>query len=249
MTRTTTDVAGESAREADREADRAVEPEAADAVDRAVAAFQRGESVLIHDAADREGETDIVYPAGAVDAEAVARLRRDAGGLVCTAVSDRVADSIGLPFLEDELEHPAAADHDLAYDDRSSFSLPVNHRETFTGITDDDRALTIRRLGEAAQRAERPESDYDAETFADEFRTPGHVHVLRGAPDLLADRRGHTELGLALAEAAGLPPAVVVCEMLDADSGGARTPTDAAAYAREHDLVYVEGADIIDRLG
>ncbi|WP_336024438.1 3,4-dihydroxy-2-butanone-4-phosphate synthase [Halobellus salinisoli] len=258
MTRTTTDIAPESARETDRDGDSVVEHPDADstldreadhAVDRALAAFRRGEPVLVHDAADREGETDIVYPANAVDAAAVARLRRDAGGLVCTAVSDTVADAVGLPFLEDELEHPAAADHDLAYDDRSSFSLPVNHRETFTGITDDDRALTIRRLGEAAERVERRESDYDAEAFADEFRTPGHVHVLRGAPDLLADRRGHTELGLALADAADLPPAVVVCEMLDADTGGARTPTDAAAYARENDLVYVEGADIIDRLG
>ncbi|GGJ12216.1 3,4-dihydroxy-2-butanone-4-phosphate synthase [Halobellus salinus] len=234
MTRTTADIG----------------PEAADggAVDRAVAAFQDGNPVLIHDAADREGETDIVYPASAVDADAVAHLREDAGGLICTAVSDAVADAAGLPFLEDELDHPAAADHDLAYDNRSSFSLPVNHRETFTGITDDDRALTIRRLADAAATAARSDG-YDAEAFATEFRTPGHVHVLRGAPDLLADRRGHTELGLAVAAAAGLPPAAVVCEMLDAGSGGALTPTAAREYAQRNGYVYVEGAAIVDRLG
>ena len=203
---------------------------------------------LTSEATDREGETDVVYPAGAVDADAVAHLRADAGGLVCAAVSDAVADAAGLPFLEDELDHPAAADHDLAYDDRSSFSLPVNHRETFTGITDEDRALTIRRLADAAAAAEGPEG-YDAETFAAEFRTPGHVHVLRGAPDLLADRRGHTELGLAVAAAAELPPAVVVCEMLDADSGGATAPAAAREYARRNGYVYVEGAAIVDRLG
>jgi len=224
-------------------------PEATDgsAVDRAVAAFRDGTPVLVHDAADREGETDIVYPAGAVDADAVAHLRNDAGGLVCTAVSDAVADAAGLPFLEDELDHPAAADHDITYDDRSSFSLPVNHRETFTGITDDDRARTIQRLADAAAAARS--EDYDAEEFAAEFRTPGHVHVLRGAPNLLADRRGHTELGLALAEAAELPPAVVVCEMLDADSGGAKGPAAAREYARQNGYVYVEGAAIVDRLG
>jgi 3,4-dihydroxy 2-butanone 4-phosphate synthase len=229
-------------------ADRGAEATDGSAVDRAVAAFRDGNPVLIHDAADREGETDIVYPAGAVDADAVAHLRDDAGGLICTAVSDDVADAAGLPFLEDELDHPAAADHDLAYDDRSSFSLPVNHRETFTGITDDDRALTIRRLADAAATVARS-GDYGAEEFAAEFRTPGHVHVLRGAPDLLADRRGHTELGLVLAAAAGLPPAVVVCEMLDADSGEARTPAAAREYARRNGYVYVEGAAIVDRLG
>jgi 3,4-dihydroxy 2-butanone 4-phosphate synthase len=236
MTRTRTDVRTETAGESET------------AVDRALAAFRAGEPVLVHDAADREGETDLVYPAGAVDADAVAHLRTDAGGLVCTAVSDPVADAVELPFLEDELDHPAAADHDLAYDDRSSFSLPVNHRDTFTGITDDDRALTIRRLAAAADAVRAPNSDYDAADFAAEFRTPGHVYVLRGAPDLLSDRRGHTELGLALAEAADLPPAVVVCEMLDEESGGARTPAAAAEYARRNDLVYVEGAALVDRL-
>ncbi|MBB6647123.1 3,4-dihydroxy-2-butanone-4-phosphate synthase [Halobellus ruber] len=234
MTRTTTDSRSEATDET--------------AVDRAVAAFRDGNPVLIHDAADREGETDIVYPAGAVDAAAVAKLRRDAGGLVCTAVSDAVAEAVGLPFLEEELDHPAAADHDLTYDDRSSFSLPVNHRETFTGITDEDRALTIRRLADAATAVARSDG-YGTEEFAADFRTPGHVHVLRGAPDLLADRRGHTELGLAVAAAADLPPAVVVCEMLDADSGGAKTPAAARAYARRNGSVYVEGAAIVDRLG
>jgi 3,4-dihydroxy 2-butanone 4-phosphate synthase len=227
-----------------------VEPEPTDEppVDRAVAAFRNGEPILVHDAADREGETDIIYPAGTVDADAVAHLRADAGGLICTAVSDAVADAAGLPFLEDELDHPAAADHDLAYDDRSSFSLPVNHRETFTGITDDDRALTIRRLADVAAAAEHADG-YDAEEFAASFRTPGHVHVLRGAPGLLSDRRGHTELGLAVAAAAGLPPAVVVCEMLDADSGGAQPAAAAREYARRNGYVYVEGAAIVDRLG
>jgi 3,4-dihydroxy 2-butanone 4-phosphate synthase len=212
------------------------------AVERAVAAFRNGDPVLIHDAADREGETDVVYPAGAVDADAVAHLRADAGGLVCAAVSDAVADAAGLPFLEDELDHPAAADHDLAYDDRSSFSLPVNHRDTFTGITDEDRALTIRELGAAA-------ADPASADFASDFRTPGHVHLLRAAPGLLADRRGHTELGVALAEAAGVAPAVVVCEMLDDTTGGALSPSAAADYARRHDVPYVEGRDLVAQLG
>ena len=211
-----------------------------DSVAAAVRAFAAGEPVLVHDAADREGETDLIYPAGAVDPEAVARMRNDAGGLVCVALSDAVSEAFDLPFVQETIDHPLAADHDLAYDERSSFSLTVNHRETFTGITDEDRALTIRELGRHA-------ADPDATAFADAFRAPGHVHLLRAAPDLLADREGHTELGIALADAAGREPAAVVCEMLD-DSGGARSPVDARAYAERNDLVYVEGADLIARL-
>jgi 3,4-dihydroxy 2-butanone 4-phosphate synthase len=219
------------------------------AVDDAIAAFARGEPVLIHDFADREGETDLVYPATAVDADAVTRLRNDAGGLVCVALSAAVSDAFGLPFLQEAIAHPAAADHDLTYDERSSFSLTVNHRETFTGITDVDRALTIGELGTAAAAVDADPDSYGPEEFAAAFRTPGHVHLLRAAPNLLADRRGHTELGLALAAAAGCAPAVVVCEMLDDETGGARSPADAAAYAERHGFVYVEGAALVDRLG
>lgn len=210
-------------------------------VEDAIEAFRRGMPVCIHDAAEREGETDLVYPADAVTPDAVARLRNDAGGLICVAVADRVASAFDLPFLQDVLDHPVTDDHDLSYDDRSSFSLTVNHRETHTGITDEDRSLTIRELGGAA-------ADPEATDFVEQFRSPGHVHVLRAAPDLLADRQGHTELGLALAEAAGIPPAVVVCEMLDDESGQALPPAAASAYAERNDIPYVEGAALIDRL-
>jgi 3,4-dihydroxy 2-butanone 4-phosphate synthase len=211
-------------------------------VERAVAAVRRGDPVLIHDAADREGETDLIYPAGTVTPEAVARLRNDAGGLVCVALSDAVSRAFELPYQQDVLDHPAAADHDLGYDERSSFSLTVNHRDTYTGITDADRALTITRLAEAA-------ADPDAVAFADEFRAPGHVHLLRAAPDLVADREGHTELALVLAAAAGRPPVMVVCEMLDDGTGGALSPAAAREYANRHGLAYVEGSEVVRALG
>ncbi|WP_435347959.1 3,4-dihydroxy-2-butanone-4-phosphate synthase [Haloarchaeobius sp. HRN-SO-5] len=212
------------------------------AVDRAIAAFEAGHPVCIHDAADREGETDLVYPAHGVTPAAVTRMRNDAGGLVCVALPDDVADTFDLPFMQETLDHPLASDHDLAYDERSSFSLTVNHRETFTGIPDDDRALTITKLAEAA-------ADPESFPFVDEFRAPGHVHLLRAAPGLLDQRLGHTELGIALAEAAEVPPAVVVCEMLDDDTAGALSPADARAYAAREDIPYVEGADLVARLG
>lgn len=204
---------------------------------RAVEAFRAGRPVLVHDADDREGETDLIYPAGAVDPADVARMRNDAGGLVCVALSSSVADALSLPFVQDVLDHPAANDHELAYDDRSSFSLTVNHRDTRTGITDADRALTITALAEAA-------ADPDPEAFAGTFRAPGHVHLLRAAEGLLEEREGHTEFGIALAETADLAPAVVVCEMLDDHTGEALSPADARAYAERHDLPYLEGREL-----
>lgn len=211
------------------------------AVDRAVAAFEAGRPVMIHDDADREGETDLIYPAEAVTPAAVSQLRNDAGGLVCVALSFEVAESFGLPFIQDVIDHPLAAAQDLGYDERSSFSLTVNHRDTYTGITDEDRALTITKLADAADDP----AEFD---FAGEFRSPGHVHVLKAAPRLLADRQGHTELGIVLAHAAGVAPAVVVCEMLDDRTGQALTPEAARAYAADEEIPMLEGVTVIDHL-
>lgn len=213
----------------------------AGAVEDVIGSFGRGEPVLVHDAADREGETDLIYPAGVVTPDAVARMRNDAGGLVCVALSDAVCAEFDLPFAQEIIDHPVGTDLDLAYDDRSSFSLTINHSDTYTGITDRDRSLTITTLADAAADPE----EFD---FATEFHAPGHVHLLRAAPELLSDRQGHTELGLALANVAEQPPAVVVCEMLDGETGEARSPASARAYAQRHDLAFVEGNALIERL-
>jgi 3,4-dihydroxy 2-butanone 4-phosphate synthase len=239
--------AGESAAEADAAGGTDATADGTDAVERALDAFRAGDPVCVHDFADREGETDIVYPAGSVDEAAVAHMRNDAGGLICVAVSDGVGDAFDLPFLADALDHPAV-DDDPDYDDRSSFSLPVNHRETFTGITDADRAKTIVEVANAAARVRDDPTGYGPEDFAAEFRAPGHVHVLRGDRDGLAGRTGHTELGLAMAEAVGAAPAAVVCEMLDDETGDALSPADAAAYAARRDIPYVEGAALVEAL-
>jgi len=210
-------------------------------LDRALEAFRSGGPVLVHDADDREGETDLLYPAGSVTPAAVARLRSDAGGLVFVAISNAVAEVFDLPFLHEVLDHPAADLADLAYDSRPSFSLTVNHRDTYTGITDEDRSLTIRSVGDAASRP--------AETdFAETFRSPGHVHLLRAAAGGAAEREGHTELGLALAGAADLPPAVAGAEMLDDETGRELSPSAAREYAVATGTPYVEGSEILERL-
>lgn len=205
----------------------------------AIRAFSKGKPVLIHDAGDRENEVDLIYPAHTVTPSDVARLRTDAGGLICVALSHNVAERFDLPFLHELIDHPAGHETSIDYDDRSSFSLTVNHHDTFTGIVDNDRARTIAALGDAALNP--TETD-----FATEFDTPGHIHLLKAAPNLLDDRQGHTELGIALAELAGLPPAVAICEMLDGKTGGALSRSNAESYASDNDLVFLNGASIID---
>jgi len=220
----------------------------------AIKAVRRGEMVLIYDSEDREGETDMVVPAVSTTPKQVARMRVEAGGLICVAISPQAAESLCLPFMSDilkfvssngcslKLDSVCEKPGDLAYDTRSSFSIAVNHRGVRTGITDIDRALTITELGFIVEKvALNLPVDFGAS-----FRSPGHVPLLRAAQRLISERRGQTELSIVLAEMAGIIPAMAMCEMLDAQSGRARTKRDSIDYAKRHELTFVTGKAIVD---
>jgi 3,4-dihydroxy 2-butanone 4-phosphate synthase len=83
--------------------------------------------------------------------------------------------------------------------------------------------------------------------FHEVFRTPGHMALLRAAAGLLDQRHGQTELSIAMAEMAGITPAVTICEMLDDESGYALSKKDAQTYAKRHNLVFVEGREVMER--
>lgn len=224
------------------------------AVRAAVAALEAGRPVLLYDADGREEETDIVLPAQAATPGEVRRLRMDAGGLVCTAIAPEHHQALGLPFAADLLQgaagtHPVLAElapTDIPYDARSSFGITLNHRDTYTGVTDADRALTMREL--ATFLAQVPAMDPEAAQIelGRRFRSPGHCILLNGASGGLQERQGHTELSLALARLAGITPVMTLCEMMDPASGQALSKKDAWSYADAHGLRFLTGRDVID---
>jgi 3,4-dihydroxy 2-butanone 4-phosphate synthase len=218
----------------------------------AIDAIRKGKMILLYDADDREGETDLVIPAISITPADVARMRRDGGGLICVAIHGSVAEKLGLPFISDVLRSVSLNGNkalrtlvekkgDIPYDSRSSFSLWVNHRNTFTGITDNDRALTIKKIGETVQRVLNGEMI----DFGEEFRSPGHVALLRAASGLLNERRGQTELSIELALKAGINPSMVVCEMLDDKTGKALSKEDARKYSIKNNMPFIEGKNIL----
>lgn len=219
----------------------------------AARALAAGEPVLIFDAADREGETDLVIQSERATPELVRLLRRDAGGWICTAISDELRRRLGLPFYSELLEAAAPGfpilgelgRERLKYDARSPFGVHVHHRSTFTGIPDRDRATTIRALGEIARDAPTLSDDALRARFSGEFSAPGHVPVLYAARGLLDERKGHTELTVSLARMAGLSESMTVCEMLG-DSGGARSPEAARRYAADHGWLFLEGRTLTE---
>ena len=214
--------------------------------------LRKGNFVLVHDSAGRENETDMVLAAERVLPEHIARMRTDAGGLICVALGRAFAEKLELPYLSDicelgENKYPLLSylrPGKLGYDAHSAFSISVNHRKTFTGISDTDRALTVSELGAFARDTSKEANRYVMKKeFGNNFRSEGHVHLLISSG--LGERKGHTELSMALMDKAGLAPAAAICEMLDSTTHKALQTGEAIDYAKRNGLVYLEGADII----
>ena len=215
-------------------------------VEKAIEALKRGKIILVYDSDDREGETDMVVASQFITPEHIRTMRKDAGGLICTAIHPEICNKLGIPFMVDILEFASQKfkvlkelyPNDIPYDEKSSFSITINHRKTFTGITDKDRAFTIKKLAELVREERFNE-------FGKEFRSPGHVTLLRATEGLVKNRQGHTEMTVALAEMAGLIPITTICEMMG-DDGEAMSKTETKRYAERHNLVYLSGEEVIN---
>ena len=232
----------------------------ADSVEDAIRAFSQGKPVMVFDSDFREKETDLLWPATAASPAVMRRLRIDCGGLLFLAIGDEIGQMFDLPWLQELHTHQELVNdnpvlshlvtNDLQYDTRSAFTLSINHRDTYTGITDRDRSLTTKRFGELS--GELMEKSIDGEdaykALGNEFRTPGHIPVCRESPGGLSSRQGHTELAVAIARLAGQVPATIGAEMLQPDGDGALSVEDARAYASKHNIPMITGDDLLNAL-
>src|SRR5690606_23760288 len=91
-----------------------------------------------------------------------------------------------------------------------------------TGISAADRARTI----QAAVASNAKPGD---------IVTPGHIFPVMAKDGGVLRRAGHTEAGCDLGRLAGLTPAAVICEVMNADGSMARRP-DLEQFARQHGL-------------
>lgn len=228
-----------------------------DSVLSAVESLKAGRPILLYDADGREEETDLVVASQFATPDVIRLFRNDGGGLICTTLHPRMHETLGVPYLSDLLREAGRAnpllarlaEADVPYEpgsSRPSFGLSINHRDTFTGVTDNDRSLTIRSLADLARGLGRTPPDPIREEFARRFKAPGHVFLLNAKPGLLQARRGHTELATALMELAGLAPTATICEMMNGPSGRALPKADAVKYAARNGLVFLEGREVLD---
>ncbi|MEQ9173535.1 MAG: 3,4-dihydroxy-2-butanone-4-phosphate synthase [Alphaproteobacteria bacterium] len=211
-------------------ADRATPPSATSsdfaAIEDAIAAFARGEFLVVVDDETRENEGDLIIAAEMVTAEKIAFMVRHTAGVICSPLPGERIDQLSLPqMVADNTEHL-----------RTAFTVSVDYRHgTTTGISAADRALTIQALADAV--GNRPPE-------AGDFARPGHIFPLRARDGGVLVRAGHTEATVDLARLAGLKPAGAICEIINDDGSMMRLP-ELKVFARAHGLHLISIADLV----
>src|SRR5690606_21307899 len=147
-----------------------------------------------------------------------------ARGLLCVPLTQERADALGLPPMTEQNQDFMGTAFTVSVDAHPRFGVT-------TGISAHDRAKTIRLLIDPAARSS-------------DLRRPGHIFPLRAVPGGVLRRVGQTEASVDLARLAGLPPAGVICEILNADGTMARRDA-LETFAREHDLTFITVAQIV----
>jgi 3,4-dihydroxy 2-butanone 4-phosphate synthase / GTP cyclohydrolase II len=191
-------------------------------VEAVVAAFAKGELVVVTDDDDRENEGDLFVAAALCTPEKMAFIIRNTSGIVCAPLGSAEAKRFHLD--------PMVALNDAPLGTAFTVSVDVRHGLT-TGISAEERCNTVRALA-------------NGNSGPTDFVRPGHVFPLVGKDGGVLMRSGHTEACIDLCELAGLPPVGVLAELMN-DDGTVTRGAAVSAFAARHGLKLISIADLI----
>jgi 3,4-dihydroxy 2-butanone 4-phosphate synthase/GTP cyclohydrolase II len=193
-------------------------------IEQAIDDLRNGRIIIVADDEDRENEGDFVCAAELVTPEMINFMTVHGRGLICLALTAERCDQLGLPQMTQRNTEELGTAFTISIDAERRFGAT-------TGISASDRATTIHvAINPATQPAD--------------LRRPGHIFPLRARPGGVLQRVGQTEASVDLARLAGLNPAGVICEILNADGSMARRP-ELSAIAGRQGLTFVTVAQLV----
>jgi 3,4-dihydroxy 2-butanone 4-phosphate synthase/GTP cyclohydrolase II len=195
-----------------------------DTVEQAIEELRSGRIIIVADDEDRENEGDLVCAAELVTPEMINFMTLHGRGLICLALTGERCDQLGLPPMTERNTEELGTAFTVSIDAERRFGVT-------TGISASDRATTIHVAINPA-------------TLPSDLRRPGHIFPLRARPGGVLQRVGQTEASVDLARLAGLNPAGVICEILNADGSMARRP-ELQVLARQHGLTFITVAQLV----
>ena len=193
-------------------------------IDEALEALRAGRLVIVVDAPERENEGDFICAAEMMTPEQADFMLKVGRGEFCAPMTRETADRLRLqPIVQDENN---TAPH------RTPFLTPVDHRESGTGVSPENRAWTIRRLSDPRARSE-------------EFVRPGHIHPLLAKEGGVLRRAGHTEAAVDLLRMAGLRPVGALIEICSQTGHGMADFEELQSISAEHGIPIISIEELI----
>lgn len=191
----------------------------------AVAAFARGEFVIVLHNGDHQNVCGLVLAAQHATVERLAFMIRYSTGIINVATEKRRLEHFGL--------HPATTNSS----DSASASLYVSTNftpGTTIGASAGDRAATIRALCNDANKAS-------------DFSKPGHIFpiAVREGGVLEPENSGHADAAYELCKLSGTIPVGALAEMMH-DDGTMFQHDDCLRFAQEHGIPTVTREQLIE---
>lgn len=190
-------------------------------IEEAIQAIAQGRVVIVMDAEDRENEGDFICAAEKVTPEIVNFMITHGRGQLCMPILPEVCDRLDLPPMVDQNTAPLA----------TNFTVPVDHRTCRTGITAQERAMTVLSI-------------VDPDSRPSDFVRPGHLFPLVAKEGGVLRRAGHTEAAVDMTRMAGLKPAGVLCEIL-AENGDRAGRDQLFELAERYELPIISIEELI----
>jgi len=195
-----------------------------DTVESAIEDIKNGKMVIIADDESRENEGDLVCAAELVTPEIINFMTMKGRGLICLTIDEKIAKRMNLRPMVDQNTESHGCAFTVSVDAQSKFGAT-------TGISAKDRATTIKVA-------------IDDNSQPDDLRRPGHIFPIQARKGGVLERVGQTEASVDIARLAGLKPAGVICEILNADGTMARRD-DLRKFAQENNIKFITVAQII----
>ena len=189
-------------------------------IEEALEDLRKGRIILCTDDPDRENEGDMICAAEFATTENVNLMASAAKGLICMPMSAEYCTKLQFPQMVSE----NTDNHETA------FTVSIDHVETTTGISAEERGLTARAC-------------VDENSKPEDFRRPGHMFPLKAKKNGVLERNGHTEATVDLLRLAGLKECGLCCEIMKEDGTMMRTP-ELIELAKEHDFKFITIKDL-----
>jgi len=189
----------------------------------AIEAIRKGELVIVVDDEDRENEGDFIVASEKITSEIINFMTIHGRGLICVAITEKRCKELDLELM--------VGKNTSSHETQFTVSVDAIHPEVTTGISANDRAITIKML-------------VDQQTKPEQLGRPGHIFPLKAKNRGVLRRSGHTEAAVDLARLAGLYPSGVLVEIMNDDGTMARLP-QLVEIAKKFDLKLVSIKDLI----